>query len=70
VILQHLVGRTWRNGPAATIKRQKLPNGVTTIGYVFSIKPAAKGTYRYRVEKAGTTTLAAGFSATATVRAT
>ena len=68
--LQKLVGRSWKWQATATIKRQKLPNGRTGTGYIFSVKLATKGTFRYRVTKAATSTLAAGTSPTVTVKAT
>jgi hypothetical protein len=68
--IPRLVGTTWRNGPTATLKKQQLPNGSTTVGYVFSVKESAKGTYKFRVHKAATSTLAQGTSSTVTVKVT
>jgi hypothetical protein len=47
-----------------------MPNGSTTTGYVFAVKESAKGTYKFRVQKAATSTLAAGTSPTVTVKVT
>ncbi|MGN6609595.1 MAG: fibronectin type III domain-containing protein [Jatrophihabitans sp.] len=70
VSLQRLFGTTWKTVATATLKRQKLPNGVTTVGYVVAVKLPTKGSYRYRVTRAKTATLAAGTSAVVTVKAT
>jgi len=70
VTLYKLVGTTWQFAGGATLKSQKLPSGVTTVGYVFTVKLATVGSFKYRVGKAATTTLVAGSSATITVKAT
>jgi 5-hydroxyisourate hydrolase-like protein (transthyretin family) len=70
VTLQHLVGTAWKNVGTATQTKQKLPNGQTTVGYVLTVKESAKGTYKFRVEKAATATLAKGDSPIVTVKVT
>ncbi len=70
VQLQRLFGRTWRKIASAKIKRQKLPNGSRTVGFVFTVKQRTKGTYKYRVYKPATSTLVKGYSRTLTVKVT
>lgn len=70
VTLQHLVGRTWRSGASVVLKKQKMPNGSTTVGYVFTVKEPAKGTFKFRVHKAATSALAQGTSSTVTLKVT
>jgi hypothetical protein len=69
VYLQRLSGSTWQMVTSAKQIKQKLPNGVTTTGFVLSVKPSPAGTYRYRVYKPAATGLLAGYSATITVTA-
>ena len=68
--LQRLSGTTWKTIATVTIEKQKLPNGTTTVGYVFTVKPSTKGTFKYRVHKAATSTLVAANSSTLTVKVT
>jgi hypothetical protein len=68
--LQRLSGTTWKTIGTVTIKKQKLPNGTTTVGFVFTVKPSTKGTFKYRVHKAATSTLVAANSSTLTVKVT
>jgi hypothetical protein len=68
VELQRKVGTSYRNVVGATLKRQKLPNGATKLGYVFKLTLKTKGSYSYRVTRAATSTLSAGTSAGKTVR--
>jgi Fibronectin type III domain len=64
VYLQHLVGGTWKTvAGSAKLVRQKLPNGKTAVGYVFTIHEKAKGHYTFRVIRKATTHNAAGASA-------
>jgi hypothetical protein len=70
IVLQRLFGKAWKNFSTVTIRKQKLPNGQTRIGYVFGPKLSSKGTYRFRVYKPATSTLLAGYSSTVTVKAT
>jgi hypothetical protein len=70
VTLQRLVGTTWNSVTSVTIKSQKLPNGVTTVGFVFTLRVSTVGTFKYRVYKPATTTLLAGYSSTLTVKVT
>jgi hypothetical protein len=70
VTLQRQAGKKWVNAGSATIKKQKLPNGTTTVGFAFTVKQRSKGTYHYRVSKAATTTLVAGTSNVLTVHIT
>lgn len=70
VTLQRKVGTSWNSIASATIKKQPLPNGTTTVGFVFTAKQGTAGTYNYRVRKAATATLLAGVSATLTVKVT
>jgi hypothetical protein len=65
VTLQQLVHGTWKTLKAtATLKTQKLPNGKTALGYVFTIAAAPKGTYEFRVSRSASTTNVAGVSGT------
>jgi hypothetical protein len=70
ISLQRLSGTTWSTILTVTIKSQKLPNGTTTVGFVFSVKQGTKGTFKYRAYKAATSTLVAGTSSTLTVKVT
>lgn len=70
VTLQRQVGSSWTNVSTATIKNQKLPNGTTTVGFVFTTKQGSAGTYNYRVSKAATATLVTGTSSVLTVHVT
>ena len=70
ISLQRLSGTTWHTISTATITNQKLPNGSTTVGFVFSVKQGTKGTFKYRAYKAATSTLVAGTSSTLTVKVT
>jgi DNA-binding beta-propeller fold protein YncE len=63
VRLQQLVKGKWKTVlKPATVKRQKLPNGRTALGFVFTIAKAAKATYVYRVERPASATNTAGRS--------
>jgi len=70
VSLQRYVGGAWKTLSTVTLKSQKLPSGTSTVGFVFGQTPATAGTYKYRVTKASTSTLAAGTSVTLTIKAT
>jgi hypothetical protein len=70
VYLQRLLGTSWRNQVSVILKRQKLPNGVTTVGYVFTLRPSARGTYKYRAYKPATSTLVSGYSGALSIRVT
>ena len=70
VNLQRQSGTSWNTIDTATIKKQKLPNGDTSVGFVFTVKPASKGTFKYRVHKVATSTLEAANSATLTLKVT
>lgn len=63
VTLQQLVHGKWKTlSKTATIKKQKLPDGKTEVGFVFTISAAAKGTYEFRISRSASATNAAGFS--------
>lgn len=68
VVLQMKVGTRWKALTSVVLKRQRLPNGSTRVGYRFARKISRVGSYRFRVSKAATTSLAAGVSRTITVR--
>jgi hypothetical protein len=70
VSLQRQAGTRWNSIGTATIKNQKLPDGSTAVGFLFTVKQATKGTFKYRVSKAATATLLAGVSTTLTVKVT
>jgi hypothetical protein len=70
VYLQQLTATGWRNVASVAEKLQKLPNGVTTVGYVFARTLSSRGTYTFRVYKSATSTLLAGASARLSVRST
>jgi hypothetical protein len=70
VYLQRLLGTSWSNQGSVILKRQKLPNGVTTVGYVFTLRPSARGTYKYRTYKPATSTLVSGYSGGVSIRVT
>jgi 5-hydroxyisourate hydrolase-like protein (transthyretin family) len=70
VTLQDLVGKLWKNIATVTIKKQKLPNGATTVGFVFTLNIAKASIVKYRVYRPATSTLLAGYSGTLTVKAT
>ena len=70
VSLQRLVGTTWKTIATITIKRQRLPNGVTTTGYAVRTTPTTRATARYRTYKRGTATLTGAHSGTVTIAVT
>ena len=70
VILQKKSGTSYVTKTSVTTKSQKLPNGVTAVGYVFSVQLTVAGTFGYRVQVASTTTLNAGYSPLVIVKAT
>jgi VCBS repeat-containing protein len=70
VSLQRFGGGTWHKVTTATLRKQKLPNGSTTVGFVFTVKQSTAGSVKFRVEKAATATLAKGDSAAVTVKIT
>jgi hypothetical protein len=70
ITLQRKAGTAWNNVTSVTIKNQQLPNGTTTVGFVFTVKQGSAGTYNYRVSKAATARLLAGTSSTLTVHVT
>jgi hypothetical protein len=70
VYLQQLVAGKWTTRATATIKQQVLPDDRATVGYVVKIRLDTRGTFSFRVLKPATATLAAGWSATTTVKVT
>ncbi len=52
----------WVNEGTATIKKQKLPDGTTAKGFIFSLTLHSKGTFVLRVTRAATATNTAGVS--------
>lgn len=70
VYLQRYYSGAWHSLTRATIKSQKLPNGHVATGYVLPYKLTVAGTYTFRTYKPATSTLVAGYSAAAAVRAT
>ena len=71
VHLQRSVAGKWKTlTNKATIHRQKLPKLGRTVGYLLVVKLATKGSYKFRVQKPKTATLAVGYSPATTVRAT
>ena len=69
VTLQRWTGQSWAPGAAhSTTRRQRLPNGRRTIGYVLAVRPANRGRFTYRVKCAATRTNLAGHSRPVTVR--
>ncbi len=70
VDLQQFVAGKWKTlGNTAPIHRQKLPKGGKTVGYIIVVKLAAKGSYKFRVQKPATSKLAVGYSPATTVQA-
>ena len=63
VWLQRLLGGHWTNLTSATLRNQRLPNGTTKVGFVFT-RSFAAGTVRLRVMKPATSSLAQGLSNT------
>jgi hypothetical protein len=49
VTLQEQVGKKWVKVGAASIKKQKLPNRKTAVGYVITFKTSKKGNYTLEV---------------------
>jgi hypothetical protein len=74
VAIQQLVKGKWKSvagkSGTATIKKQKLPSGKKTVGYVFTLKESKPGHYTFRVTRAATTTNAAGRSTSITLHVT
>ena len=70
VYLQRLSGTTWQTVTSAKLISQKLPNGVTTVGFVFPVKLSTAGTYRYRVYKPAAPLLLGAYSAIVSIKAT
>jgi hypothetical protein len=62
VALQELLKGKWKTLTTATIKRQKLPNGKKTVGFLLSVKPVKKGTETLRVSRSATSANVAGVS--------
>jgi hypothetical protein len=68
VVLQSYAKRAWRaTSITAVTRKQRLPDGRKTIGYVLAVPEHAKGAFRYRVTRAATKTNTAGTSAPVTV---
>ena len=65
VTLQRKSAAGWRTLVSTTLKEQSLPGG-SAVGYSFK-RTASKGTWRFRVVKAATDTLARGTSPVSTV---
>jgi hypothetical protein len=40
------------------------------VGYVFTLRPSARGTYKYRAYKPATATLVSGYSGAVSIRVT
>jgi len=71
VYLQVLLGGSWKTTAVkAQIVKQRLPNGVTTVGYVLALKTGSTGSFSYRVNRPATLANAAGVSKTVTLRVT
>lgn len=70
VYLQRLSGTKWRTVANVKTKRQRLPDGTSRVGYVFSVTPTTKGTLRYRTFKPATAALAKGVSPTIRLKVT
>lgn len=68
VYLQRQSGTTWVTAGSAKQIRQRMPNGATATGYLFSLKFSSAGTFAYRVYKPAVTGLSAGYSATVSMR--
>ncbi len=68
VTLQMKIGTRWRSLTSTVLKRQRLPNGATRVGYQFPRRISRVGSYRFRVVKAATASLAKGVSRTIRVR--
>jgi hypothetical protein len=58
------------NKATATIKKQKLPDGTTADGFVFSLTLHTKGTFVLRVTRAATAANTAGSSKHLTLHVT
>ncbi|HZY77256.1 MAG TPA: fibronectin type III domain-containing protein [Jatrophihabitantaceae bacterium] len=67
VNLQRLVQGHWRSRGSATVSMQLLPDGTRRAGYLFTLAVSKPGTYRFRVHRPATASLAAGSSRTVTV---
>lgn len=71
VFLQHKVGAKWKTLSVFTkIRRQRLPNGHTALGYVIRVPTSATGKTKYRVLRSGSAKLASGQSKAVTVTVT
>lgn len=70
VYLQRKAGTNWKTLTSTTLAKQRLPNGSTRIGYVFTRRIATIGQYTFRVLKPNTTTLAAGLSKAIAIKIT
>jgi subtilisin family serine protease len=70
VLLQQRVGTKWVTKASAVIHRQTMPNGKVLVGYLVKIRLNNVGTFTFRVYKAATATLVAGYSPTTAVRVT
>jgi hypothetical protein len=66
VELQRRSGGRWKPVDSATLQRQKLPNGQTSVGYVFK-RVATRGVSSFRVHKTATETMLSNSSPTVTV---
>jgi len=62
VTLQLKVNGKWKTISSVTTKKQKLPNGKKTVGYVISYPPGAKGKETLRVIRAADATNVGGTS--------
>jgi hypothetical protein len=70
VYLQQRVGTRWLIKSGAVIRKQTMPNGAVRVGYILKIRLDKTGTFTFRVFKPATRTLAAGYSATTSVKVT
>jgi streptogramin lyase len=70
VYLQLKVGTKWKTLTSVLLKKQRLPNGATRVGYVFSRTMRPTGKQTFRVSRPRTATLAAGLSRTITITIT
>jgi hypothetical protein len=70
VYLQRRSGTSWKSVAAVSLAKQRLPDGRTVVGYVFSVKMPAKGTFAYRVYRPATATLVKGYSPTVSIKVT
>jgi 5-hydroxyisourate hydrolase-like protein (transthyretin family) len=67
--LQLKVGRVWKTWAAAVvITSQRMPNGRTSVGYLFHLSGIHNGTYVTRATRPATSTNAAGGSPTLTIK--